>query len=100
MGNSLSFGWLVYSVFDEIKSFDGDIEAGLFYVDTYHCFPFKMAGWYDADLVYCAYECKLVKPKNNSLLFKSSTVLDLDNFKTFKRKFIIYLIIRNMLLIH
>ena len=83
MGKGLSFGWPVYSVFDEVKSFDGDIEAGFYYVDTDNFFPFKGAGWYDADLVYYAYECKLIKKKNILLQYKSSTVLEVDNFKTF-----------------
>ncbi len=34
MGNGLSFGWPVYSVFDEVKSFDGEIEAGFYYINT------------------------------------------------------------------
>ncbi len=53
-------GWPVFSAFDEVKSFDAEIEAGLDYIDTDYFFPFKGAGWYDADLVYCAYECKLI----------------------------------------
>ncbi len=61
MGKGLSIGWPVYSVFNEVKSFDGDIEAGFYYIDTEFFFPFKGAGWYDADLVFYAYECKLSK---------------------------------------
>ncbi len=30
MSKGLSFGWPVYSVFDEVKSFDGEIEAGIY----------------------------------------------------------------------
>jgi hypothetical protein len=29
----LSFGWSVYSVFDEVKAFDGEIEAGFYYIE-------------------------------------------------------------------
>ncbi len=28
------FGWPVYSVLDEVKPFDGDIEAGFYYINT------------------------------------------------------------------
>jgi uncharacterized protein YqkB len=28
MGKGCSFGWPVYSVFDEVKPFDGEIETG------------------------------------------------------------------------
>ena len=83
MGEDLSFGWPVYSVFDEVKPFDGDIKAGYYYIDTDNFFPFKGAGWYDADLVYYAIECKLIEKKNILLQYKSSTVLDIDNFKNF-----------------
>jgi hypothetical protein len=44
-------------------------------------FPFKKAGRYDAGLVYYAYECKLIKKK--ILQYKSSTILDVDIFKSF-----------------
>ncbi len=36
-----------------------------------------------AYLVYYAPECKLIKKKNILLQYKSSTVLDVDNFKNF-----------------
>jgi hypothetical protein len=52
MGEGLLFGWPVYSVFDEVKSFDGEIEAGFYHIDTDNFFPYKGAGWYDADLVH------------------------------------------------
>ena len=79
----LGQGGGVYSVFDEVKSFDGKIEAGFYYIETDIFFPFKGAGWYDADLVYYACECKLIKKTNILLQYKSSTVLDVDNFKSF-----------------
>ncbi len=40
MGEGLSFGWPVYSVFDEVEPFDGDIKAGYYYIDTDNFFPF------------------------------------------------------------
>ncbi len=51
----------VYSLFDEGKSFDGNIEAGYYYIKTDNFFPFKGAGWYDADLVFYAVKCKIIK---------------------------------------
>jgi hypothetical protein len=36
MGKGLSFGWPVCSVLDEIKSFDGEIEAGCYYIAIYN----------------------------------------------------------------
>ncbi len=74
MDKGLSFGWPVYSVFDEVKSFVGEIETGFYYIETDFFFPFKGAGWYDADSVYYAYERKLIKRKNILLQYKSSTV--------------------------
>ncbi len=59
------------------------VEPHTYYIETDNFFPFKGAGWYDADLVFYAYECKLIRKKNILLQYKSSTVLDIDNFKTF-----------------
>jgi hypothetical protein len=64
MGKGCSFGWPVFSVFDEVKPFDSDIETVFYYINTDNFFSFKGADWYDADLVYYAYECKIVKKKN------------------------------------
>ena len=83
MGENCTFGWPVYSVFDEVKSFDGNIEAGFYYINTDNFFPFKGAGWYDADLVYYAYQCKLIKKKNILQQYKASTILDVNNFTSF-----------------
>jgi hypothetical protein len=55
MGENCTFGWPVYNVIDEVKHFDGDIEAEFCYTNTDNFFPFKGAGWYDADLIYHAY---------------------------------------------
>jgi hypothetical protein len=90
MGKGLSFGWPVFSVFDEVKSFDGEIEAGFYYINTDNFFPFKVARWYDADLVYYACECKLINKKNLILQYKSSTILDIDISKHLLRKFFLF----------
>ncbi len=34
MGDNCSFGWSIYSVFDEVISFDSDIKAGLYCINT------------------------------------------------------------------
>jgi hypothetical protein len=81
MGDQCTFGWPVYTVFDEVKPFDGEIEAGYYYINTDNFFPFKGAGWYDADLVYYAFQCKLIKKKNILKQYKASTVLDVNNFE-------------------
>ncbi len=41
MGKGLLFAWPVYTVFDEVKPFDGEIEAGFYYIETgyYHFSP-------------------------------------------------------------
>ena len=70
-------------MFDEVKDFDGDIEAGFYYINTDNFFPFKGAGWYDADLVYYAYKCKIIKKSNILKQYKASTILDINNFDTF-----------------
>ena len=71
----------LYSVFDEVKPFDGKIEAGFYYINTDNFFPFKGSGWYDADLVYYAYKCKLIKKRNILKQYKASSILDINNFE-------------------
>ena len=83
MGKGCTFGWPVYYVFDEVNSFDGNIEAGYYYINTDNFFPFKGAGWYDADLVYYAIKCNLIKKSNILKQYKASIVLDVDNFQMF-----------------
>ena len=83
MGKDCRFGWPVYCVFDEVKNFDGKIEAGFYYIETDNYFPFKGAGWYDADLVYYAYEYKIIKESDIKKQYKSNLVLNVDNFKSF-----------------
>ncbi len=44
MGDKGTFGWPVCSVLDEVKPFDGEIEAEYYYINTDNFFPFKVAG--------------------------------------------------------
>jgi hypothetical protein len=83
LSQGCSFGWPVYSVFDEVKSFDCEIETGFYYFNTNNFFSFKGAGWYYADLVYYGCECKIITNKNILLQYKSSDTLNTDNLKTF-----------------
>jgi hypothetical protein len=55
------------SVFDEVEPFYGEIETGFYCINTDNFFPFKSVGWYDADLVYHAYQCNIIETKNISL---------------------------------
>ncbi len=48
-------------MFDEVKPFDGEIEAGYYYINTDNFFPFTGAGRYNADLVFYAFQCKFIK---------------------------------------
>ncbi len=83
MGEDCTFGWPVYNVFDEVNPFDGNIEAGFYYINTDNFFPFKGAGWYDADLVFYAYKCKIILKSNTLKQYKASTTLDVNNFEIF-----------------
>ncbi len=83
MGLDCVYGWPVYSVFDEVKPYDGVIEAGFYYVETTNFFPFKGAGWYEAELVYYACNKKIIKQSNIIEQYKSSYSLDVNNFEQF-----------------
>jgi hypothetical protein len=44
MGQHCKFGLPLYSVFEKVKDFDGDIEAGFYYINTDNFFPIKGSG--------------------------------------------------------
>jgi hypothetical protein len=61
MGLSVKYGWPVYNVFDEIKPFDGKIDAGYYGIETNNYFPFKGNGFYFADLIDYAQNKNIIK---------------------------------------
>jgi hypothetical protein len=52
-------------------------------VETTNFFPFKGAGWYEAELVYYACKKKIIKQSNIIEQYKSSYSLDVNNFEQF-----------------
>jgi hypothetical protein len=53
------YPFLVYSIFDEVKSFDGTITNGMYYVETESFFPARGTGWYYRVEVECFQEIAL-----------------------------------------
>ena len=49
----------MYSIFDEVKPFDGTITNGLYYVETEAFFPARGKGWYYRVEVECFQEIGL-----------------------------------------
>lgn len=82
-GDSLMFGWPIYSVFDEPCAFDGNIEAGFYYVETQNYLPFQGNGWYDADLVYYGKKESIITDANILYQYKPTKVLKPKYFKKF-----------------
>ena len=83
IGQDVKFGWPIYTVFDEVKPFEGDITTGFYYIETDNFFPLKGNGFYDADLIqYCIDEC-IIKENQIKYEYKSSHELKPKHFKTF-----------------
>ena len=83
MGEGLKFGWAVYNVFDEIKPFDGIIEAGCYYIETDNFFPLHGNGAYDADLIDFAVKENIITKEQIKYKYIPSIVLPIDYSKKF-----------------
>ena len=49
--NSATYGWSIFKPIDEVKTFDGRIEIGMYFVITSNYFSLKGNGWYFDDTV-------------------------------------------------
>ena len=76
-------GWAVYNVFAEIKPFDGIIEAGYCYIETDNFSPLHGNGSYDAELIECTLNEKIIKKEQIKYKYIPSLVLPIDSFKKF-----------------
>ena len=83
MGLDLKYGFPVYNVFDEIKPFDGKIEAGFYGIESKNFFPFHGNGFYIADLIDYALKQNIIKLEQIKYQYKPSTVLSVNYFKKF-----------------
>jgi hypothetical protein len=100
MGQGVKYGWPIYNVFDEVidlyyiyyvyevnsngereaipheKVFDGEIEAGYYYIETSNYFPFRGNGFYDADLIDYGIQRGIITKRNILKHYKPSKVLE------------------------
>ena len=83
MGLDVKYGFPVYNVFDEIKPFDGKIEAGFYYIETKNFFPFRGNGFYIADLIEYAFNKEIIKMDQIEYQYKPSIALPANYFKKF-----------------
>ena len=83
MGYDLKYGYPIYNVIDEIKPFDGKLEAGFYYIETKNFFPFRGNGFYIADLIDYALNKNIIKLEQIKYQYKPSTVLPVDYFRKF-----------------
>ena len=79
----VKYGFPIYSVFDEVKTFDGLLEAGFFYVETNNFFPYRGNGYYDADLVAYGVESRIISIDDIKYQYKSSRSLPTNYFNKF-----------------
>ena len=63
-----NYGWSMFTPTDEVKPFDGTIDAGMYFIETDNCFPLKGNGWYYDDTIEKALNYNLIKKVNIILL--------------------------------
>jgi hypothetical protein len=83
MGIDIKFGFPIYSVFDEVKSFGGVFKTGFYYIETSNFYPFKGNGWYDADLVFYGVQQSIITMNDIKSEYVSSHELKPQYFEKF-----------------
>jgi len=81
--NCDKYGWSLYTPTDEVKEFDGEIDTGLYYIETNNYFPLKGNGWYFDDTIEKAIQYNLINYSNIIYQLKPSFILKSDHFKDF-----------------
>jgi hypothetical protein len=78
-----SFGWSRFTPEDEIQHFDGEIQTGIFYIETNRGFPLRGNGWYFDGVVQGALEHELITKFDIKYQVKASLKLLPYHFKQF-----------------
>ena len=81
--NCDNYGWSMFTPTDEVKPFDGTIDAGMYFIETDNCFPLKGNGWYYDDTIEKALNYNLIKKVNIKYQLKASYTLQQHHFKQF-----------------
>ena len=55
------YDWPIFTVMDDVHEFSGDVQCGLYYVESKMGFPLRGNGWYYYPLVLYALEKKIIK---------------------------------------
>ena len=81
--NCDTYGWSLFTPTDEVKPFDGTIDAGMYCIETDNCFPLRGNGWYYDDTVEKALNYNLIKTENIKYQLKASYTLKQHHFEQF-----------------
>ena len=76
-----TYEWPVFNPMDEIRSFDGEVRCGLFYVKTTQAMPFRGCGWYNEPLVKHGLEKGYISHGDIRLQLIPSRTLPADFFR-------------------
>ena len=82
--NSDTCGWSIFKPTDDVKTFDGTIETGMYFVTTSNYFPLKGNGWYFDDTVEKSIEYALITNEDIKYQVKASCSLEQYHFKRLK----------------
>ena len=81
--NSDTYGCSIFKPTDEVKTFDGTIETGMYFVVTSNYFPLKGTCWYFDDTVEKAIEYSLITQEDIKYQVKASCSLEQYHFEQF-----------------
>jgi hypothetical protein len=73
----------VYSCLDNIKSFDGIISEGFYYVETENVFPMRKNGFYSKPMLEFCLQEGIITKENIKYQYKSSLTIEPNYFQPF-----------------
>ena len=77
------YGWCKFTPMDEVQPFDGNIETGIYYVETDNYFLLKGNGWYFDDTIEKSVQYKIINHDDIKYQLKPSYVLSGNHFEEF-----------------
>lgn len=75
------YNFPVYSVMDIPKTFSGEVQCGMYYVNTENTFPFRGCGWYHEPLIKYGLNAGIISLLNIQLEFIPSNKLNPNHFQ-------------------
>ncbi len=91
--NCDEYGWAVFAPTDEVELFDGDIETGLYFINTERGYPMRGNGWYWDGFVSRALDDNIINKSDIIYQIKAMKHLPSNHFQQFVKDIYIYIYI-------